>query len=61
VLLRLLRFGGQVDVEPLLREWQGGHEDDEQHEQHVDHGGDVHVGRSFELLAHHDFIGAVVL
>ena len=38
-----LRFGRQVDVDALLGERQGRHEDDEQHEQHVDQRRDVHV------------------
>ena len=61
LLLGGLGFRRQVDVEPLLREWQGRHEDDEQHEQHVDHRRDVHFRRDFELLGRDDAIGAEVL
>ena len=60
-LLRLLRFGRQVDVEAALVERQGGHEDDEEHEQHVDHRRDVHVRVGLRDLALEDAFGAVVL
>ena len=46
---------------PRCDERQGGHEDDEQHEQHVDHRRDVHVRVGLRVLALEDRFGAEVL
>src|SRR5437762_746554 len=58
---RRVGLGRQVDVETLLRQRQRGHEDDEEHEQHVDHRRDVHVGVRLRDRALEDRVGAVVL
>jgi hypothetical protein len=45
-LSRLTRWGRRrwkLRVERLLRQWQGGHEDDQQDEEHVDERSDVDV------------------
>src|SRR4029079_18914916 len=57
----VLGFHGQVDVYPLLSERQGGHEDDQQDEEHVDERGDVHVRTGVRDLAGDDPLGAAVL
>ena len=57
----VLGLGRQVDVHALLGERQGGHEDDEQHEQHVDERRDVHVRVGMRDLALDDLVGAVVM
>src|SRR5262249_47445006 len=54
----LLGLGRQVDVDTLLGERQGGHEDHDQHEQHVDERRDVHVGGGMRDLRLNDFVGA---
>ena len=45
---------------PFWRQRQRRHEDDEQHEQHVDERRDVHVRRGLRRLACDDLLGAVV-
>jgi hypothetical protein len=64
VVVRLLHllFGleRQVHVDALLRQREGRHEDDEQHEEHVDERRDVHVRTGVRDLAANDFLGAVV-
>src|SRR5579864_3327162 len=37
------RLGNQ-SIKPVRREWRDHHEDDEQHQQHVDQGRDINVG-----------------
>src|SRR5262249_20676825 len=59
-LLLLLGLERKVDVHPLLRERQGRHEDDQQHEEHVDERRDVHVRTGVRNLAADDLFGAVV-
>ena len=60
--LPLSQKGLDVDLpQATLRERQGRHEDDEEHEQHVDHRRDVHVSIRLELLGADDPVGAVVL
>jgi hypothetical protein len=61
LLLRRLGFGGQVDVDALLRQRQRRHEDDEQHEQHVDQRRHVHVRVGMRGLGGDDLLGAEVL
>ena len=51
----------QVDVDALLGERQGRHEDDQEHEQHVDERRDVHVRTGVRHLALDDALGAEVL
>ncbi len=51
----------QIDVDALLGERQGRHEDDEQHEQHVDERRDVHVGAGVRDFPADDLLGAEVL
>src|SRR5439155_21547422 len=55
---RLLALGRQVDVDALLRERQRRHEDDDQHEQHVDERRDVHVGGGMRHFRPDDLVGA---
>ena len=57
----LLGLGRQVDVDALLGERQRRHEDDEQHEQHVDERRDVHVRTGVRDLALDDLVGAEML
>ena len=59
--MRLLALRRQVDVDALLRERQGRHEDDEQHEQHVDQRRDVHVRAGVRHFALDDLVGAEVM
>ena len=59
--VRRVRLERQVDVDALLRERQGRHEDDQQHEQHVDQRRDVHVRTGVRDLALDDLVGAEVL
>src|SRR5262249_5496083 len=54
----LLGLGRQVDVDTLLGERQGGHEDHDQHEQHVDQRRDVHAGGGMRAARRKDFAGA---
>src|SRR5438067_8542942 len=57
----LLALRRQVDVDALLRERQGGHEDDDQHEQHVDERRDVHVRTGVRHFSGDDLVGAEVM
>ena len=59
--LLVLGFGRQVDVDALCVERQRRHEDDEQHEQHVDERRDVHVRAGVRNLGLDDLVGAEVL
>ena len=52
---------GQVDVHALLGQRQRRHEDDEQHEQHVDERRDVHVRAGVRHFALDDLLRAEVL
>jgi hypothetical protein len=54
------RFERQLDVEAALREGKRGKEDDEQHEQDVDEGRDVHLGRGRREDPPHRRVGGVV-
>ena len=56
-----LGFGRQVDVEALRPERQGGHEDDEQHQEHVNQRRDVHVRAGVRNLGLEDRFRAEVL
>ena len=58
---RRLGLERQVDVHALLGQRQGRHEDDQEHEQHVDERRDVHVRTGVRHLARDDALGAVVL
>ena len=58
---RPLGLGRQVDVDPLLGEVQGRHEDDQQHQQHVDQRRDVHVATGMRDFAGDDLVGAEVV
>ena len=60
-LLRLLRLGRQVDIETALVERQSHHEDNEEHEQHVDHRRDVHVRIGLRDFGLEDRFGAEML
>src|SRR5205823_14018610 len=57
----LLALGRQVDVDALLGEREGGHEDDDEHEQHVDQRRDVHVRTGVRDLTGDDLVGAEVV
>ena len=56
-----LLSAGRLMSRPLLRQRQGRHEDDEQHEQHVDERRDVHVRTGVRNLAFDDYFGAEML
>src|SRR6185295_7212271 len=58
---RFLGFRRQVDVDALLRERQRRHEDDEQHEQHVDERRHVHVRAGMRDFRRDDLVGAEVM
>src|SRR5262245_61575464 len=58
---RLLALCRQVDVDALLRQRQGRHEDDEEHEQHVDERRDVHVRAGVQRLALDDLVGTEMM
>src|SRR5262249_46366320 len=62
-VLLLLLFGleRQVDVDAALRERQRGHEDDQEHEEHVDERRDVHVRAGVRDRPRDDFFGAEML
>src|SRR6266571_5675970 len=57
----LLALGRQVDVDALLRERERRHEDDQQHEQHVDERRDVHVRAGMRNFGLDDLVGAEVM
>src|SRR5690606_35855322 len=57
----VVRLERQVYVHAALGHWQCRHEDDEQHEEDVDQGRDVHVRRGGHGLPRDDLLGAVVL
>ena len=59
LLLSGLRFSRQVDIDALLSQGESGHEDDQQHEQHVDERRDVHVGVGRRDRGFDDLLGAV--
>ena len=61
LLLRRLGLERQVDVDALLGERQRRHEDDEEHEQHVDERRDVHVRAGVRDFPADDLFGAEML
>ena len=52
---------GRLMSRPFCVSGQGGHEDDQEHEQHVDERRDVHVRTGVRHLARDDALGAEVL
>src|SRR4029079_12548780 len=56
-----LRFSRNVDVDALLPERQSREEYDEQHEEHVDQRGDVHVTAGLRDLGLDDLVGPEVM
>ena len=59
-VVRLVSAGRLMST-PFLGEVQGRHEDDEQHEQHVDQRRDVHVATGMRDFAGDDLVGAEVV
>src|SRR5678816_1637590 len=57
----LLGFERKVNVHALLRERQGGHEDDQEDEEDVNQRGDVHVRTGVRHFPLDDLFRAVVL